>query len=113
MATATETIVLGVADALGRDLGSVAVESVHEGLIIGEFTPGPDYPAVEPVFREFSQMVEDFTLSLIDEAAAAIDRLGVTVRADASRPPVPVWDVQIYPDGGFSCRLPPRPADRN
>lgn len=113
MPTATETIVLGLSDSAGRDLGTVAVESIRDGLIVGDFTPGPDYPAVEPAFRAFSEMVEDFSLSLIDHAAEAIARIGVTVRADASHPPVAVWDVQIYPDGGFSCRLPPKPAERN
>jgi hypothetical protein len=112
MLRVTATDVLRVTDADGRDLGTARVESVADGVILGDFTPGPDYPAVEPVFRAFAQLVEGQSLSLIDQAAEAIARLGVTVRPDGNGEAVPVDDVQIYPDGGFSCRLRP-PADRN
>lgn len=106
MATVTETIILGVSDQLGRELGSVEVESISDGLVLGEFVPGPDYPAVEAVFRTFAEMVEMNSLHFVGEAAEAINQIGVTIRAHPSRPPIAVWDVQIYPDGGFSCRLP-------
>lgn len=104
--TATQLLVLGVSDAAGRDLGMVEVESITDGLVVGEFIPGPDYNQVEPVFREFAEMVEAFSLHHIDRAADAIGRIGVTIRAHPTRPPVAVHDVQIYSDGGFSCRLP-------
>ena len=50
-------------------------------------------------------------LSLIDEAAAPIEQLGIrAVGPDGV--PAPVSDVQIYSDGGASFHLPPA-AERN
>ena len=106
MTTATQLLVLGVSDSVGRDLGTVEVESIADGLVIGEFTPGSDYSQVEAVFCAFADMVEAFSLHHIDRATADIENVGVTIRAHPARPPVAVHDVQIYSDGGFSCRLP-------
>jgi hypothetical protein len=106
MTTVTETITLGVSDLRGRELGTVAIESVQNGLVAGEFAPGPDYAEVEPAFRALADMVDQNSFHFIDEVMGVIAQLGVTIRADPSRPPIRVHDVQIYPDGGFSCRLP-------
>jgi hypothetical protein len=105
--------VVRLTDAAGRDFGSVAVESMADGLILGTFTPGPDYPAVEPRFAYFAEVADTNSLSFLDEAEAGIAALGVRLRVADEADPVAVSDVQIFPDGGFSCRLPPTPADRN
>ncbi len=101
---------ISLTDAAGRHLGSTRVESVSEGLVLGEFTPGPGYPAVEAVFRHFADVVDQQAFTYADEAEAAIARLGITIRSEGRGGSIPVHDVQIYPDGGFSCRL---PAGRN
>lgn len=94
-------------DAAGRDIGTLCVEEVRGDCLIGTFTPGADYPAVEPLFRAFAEIVEDQVLSLLDQVAAPIEALGIRL-SDGT----PVHDVQIYPDGGASCRL-PAPVGRN
>ncbi|MBA4063765.1 MAG: hypothetical protein C0501_08645 [Isosphaera sp.] len=110
LAAATD---LHLSDAAGRDLGRVAVGRREDGLFVGDFTPGPDYPAVEPVFRFFAEVVGQQSFSFLDQAEAAVARLGVTVRPAGGGRAVPAADVQIYPDGGFSCRVPVTPAGAN
>jgi hypothetical protein len=112
MSPLTSADMLLASDTAGRDLGRVRVESYSDGLFLGDFAPGPDYPEVEPTFRFFADVVEQQSFSYLDEAQAAIARLGVRVRPDGPGESVAVYDVQIYPDGGFSCRLQPRPAGK-
>lgn len=107
MSVLAATRTFAVTDPAGRDLGRVRVESVEDRLVLGDFDPGPDYPAVEPVFRHFAEVVEQQSFSYLDAAEAAVAAIGVAVRADGEGEPVPVSDVQIYPDGGASFRLPP------
>jgi hypothetical protein len=87
----------------GRHLGQVRAFSVYADRILGEFAPGPDYPAVEPLFLYFEELANDQILSLIDDAMAEIDALEIIARVAEGE--VAVHDVQIYSDGGFSCRL--------
>jgi hypothetical protein len=98
---------VGLTDAAGRDIGSLLVEERETDRLLGTFTPGADYPAVESLFRYFEELVEQQCLSLVDEADAAIQAIGPRL-ADGT----PVHDVQIYSDGGASFRL-PAAADRN
>ncbi len=95
-----------VTDALDRSLGHVRVESVEGDFLMGEFTPGPDYGEVEPIFTRFSEMVEQFSLSFLDQIESKIAELGIRVSSKTSTRPTFVDSVQIYSDGGFSCRLP-------
>lgn len=101
---------VGLTDAAGRDIGRLAVEEVEGNQLLGTFTPGPDYPAVEPVFRHLAEVVEQQSFSYLDAAEAAVAALGVAVRGGGEGDPVPVHDVQIYPDGGASFRLPLAPG---
>lgn len=87
----------------GRQLGQVRAFSVYAHRILGEFTPGPDYPSAEPLFRYFEELVNDQIISLMDDAMADIDALEII--ASVPEGEVAVRDVQIYSDGGFSCRL--------
>ena len=96
---------VGLTDAAGRAIGSLAVEEVEGNQRLGTFTPGPDYPAVEPLFRYFEELVEQQGLSLVDAADAAIQEIGPRL-ADGT----PVHDVQIYSDGRASFRLPADPG---
>jgi hypothetical protein len=96
--TATRTASLVTSS--GRSIGELNVEEVRGELLMGTFTPGPDYPAVEPLFRAFAEIVEDQVLSLLDQVTEPIEALGIRL-ADGT----PVWDVQIYPDGNASCRV--------
>jgi len=100
--TANQTVQL--TDALDRDLGTLVIEEVRDELLLGEFTPGADYPAVREIFEGFSEAVEACSLSVVDQFDTQIAALGIRVTwCNATRP---VHDVQIYTDGAASCRLP-------
>lgn len=91
----------------GREVGFLAVRERDQNLLLGTFTPGRDYPTVEPLFRVWAEVVEENVLSVLDDADGAIAALGIRL-ADGT----PVWDVQIYPDGAASVRVGAR-GDRN
>ena len=93
---------VALVDASGRDIGSVRVDEVTALWVGGDFTPGPDFPEVEPLFREFEQMVNDQSLSLIDPVMDAIGQLGIRTAGGTQ-----LRDVQIYPaEGGAGWRPP-------
>ncbi len=102
MITAVATCLL--TSRAGLNLGSIEVEKIEDGLVLGEFTPGPDYPVVKPHFLYFEELVEGQVLSLTDQAMEVIDGLGIIMSLPNGHHPV--RDIQIYSDGGFSCRLP-------
>ena len=103
MATLT-AIEIGITDATGLDIGSMIVEERRTGLILGQFHPGFDYQSVEPLFQYFVELVEDQVLSLTDQAATEIDKLGLLAEVDGVT--VRLHDVQIYPDGAACFRYP-------
>jgi len=102
------TAIVTTTDALrtesGLCIGWFVTEELDGEYVRGAFTPGPDFPAVEPLFREFEELVNDQVLSLTDQAMAEIDRLGITVVLPNGCA-VPVQDVQVYSDGVASYRL--------
>ena len=54
---------LELLDARQRQIGKVVVEESTEDLISGTFQPGPDYPAVECLVREFEEAANDQALA--------------------------------------------------
>ena len=83
---------IGLTDAAGRNLGTVRVEEVTALWVSGAFTPGPDFPAVELLFREFEELVDGQAISLLDEPMDAIAALGIRA-ADG----LALAGIQIYP----------------
>jgi hypothetical protein len=106
MTTHTLVKTLTVSNRFGADFGSVEIEEVADGLILGDFTPGPDYSTVQPIFRHFSDVVEQQSFSYLDAVQESIEAIGIVIRFEGEDTDVPVHDVQIYTDGAFSCRLP-------
>ena len=104
IATAIATDTLRTAS--GLCIGWFVAEERDGEYIRGTFTPGPDFPAVETLFHEFEELVNDQVLSLTDRAMAEIDRLGITVVSPVGRT-VEVHDVQLYSDGVGSYRVRP------
>lgn len=92
--------------ASGLRIGWFTTETLDGEYVRGTFTPGPDFPAVEPLFREFEELVNDQVLSLTDQAMARIDRLGITVASPGGRE-TPIHDLQVYSDGAASYRVLP------
>ena len=92
-------------DAEGRQVGQIVIERSEDKLVFGKFTPGPTFPAVQHLFREFEEAVDLQALSVVDELDAAIDALGLHLRSPDGSQRVEIHDVQIWSDGGITCRL--------
>jgi hypothetical protein len=92
----------GLYDKSGRRLGSVRVDGVRSNTLTGTFTEAPMFATVSNVFRRFEELVESNALAVLPDAEKEIAELGLVIRADSD---LPVSDVQIYSDGGFSCRV--------
>jgi hypothetical protein len=91
-------------DGKRRLLGRVLVEHSSEDLISGTFEPSPEYSAVAGLFRRFEEAADHQARAVVDEIDAAIAALGLSLsRPDASER-LAIHDVQIWSDGGFSCR---------
>jgi hypothetical protein len=82
-------------DSSGRYIGSVRVDDVSRHWVSGDFTPGPRFREVAPLFAEFEQLVNDQALSSLDPVADAVAKLGIR-SPDGTR----LHDVQIYPAAG-------------
>jgi hypothetical protein len=92
----------GLFDKSGRRLGSVRVAGVRSNTLTGTFTEAPLFASVSNVFRRFEELVESNALAVLPDAEREIAALGLVLRADTD---LPISDVQIYSDGGFSCRV--------
>lgn len=103
--TQTEKQTVNLTDDSGRDLGVLVVEQRQGELLLGTFTPGADYDAVRAIFDGFAEVVDGCALSVVDVFDKQI--VGLGIRAALNGHTVPTWDVQIYPDGAASCRIPP------
>jgi len=102
-----------ITDSLGRRLGTFVIDEQRDRLLLGAVIRGPDYPSVEPLFLEFEEIANDQILSLLDSAQEPIEKLGIRLSSADGARQWPVHDVQIWSDGGMSCRLTegPRPPD--
>jgi hypothetical protein len=96
---------LELLDSQERALGQITLEERQGDLLLGSFAPGPDYAVVESLFRRFEEAVNAQALTAADRCEAAIDALGLHVRESGGMGKVDVTDVQIWSDGGVSCRL--------
>lgn len=102
--TLTANQIVKLTDGVGRDIGSLTVERIDGDLLLGTFTSGVDYLNVQKVFDGFAEAVEYGALSVVDSFDKQIAALGI--RVSLGDWTVPAHDVQIYPDGAASCRIP-------
>ncbi|AWM40889.1 hypothetical protein GobsT_05470 [Gemmata obscuriglobus] len=79
-------------DVFGRYIGSVRIDDVSPEWVSGDFTPGPQFGEVAPLFAEFEQLVNDQALSLLDSVMDSIAELGLR-----SPDGTALRDIQIYP----------------
>jgi hypothetical protein len=93
-----------------RRIGQMRIERQEENLLVGTFVPGPDFPSVEPLFHAFEEAADVQALSVIDELDTAIAALGLHLCSPGAPEPMAIQDVQIWSDGGISCRLCGQPA---
>lgn len=91
-------------DAQQRHIGNVVVERTEGDLSIGRFIPGPAFPQVQELFREFEEAVESQALSATDAIDRRIAALGLCARRSGAPECAKVHDVQIWSHGGISLR---------
>jgi hypothetical protein len=91
-------------DASQRLLGRVIVERSSDDLITGTFQPGPGYPVAGDLFRRFEEAANSQALSVVEEIESAIAALGLSLSVPDGSQRQAIRDVQIWSDGGFSCR---------
>lgn len=96
---------LELMDAGGRHLGRMTLAGGTDGLLEGTFSPGPDYPAVESLFRAFEEAAEAQALSAVDRLDAKIADLSLQLRSQDGAVQFPIHDVQIWVDGAMTCRV--------
>jgi len=96
---------LELLDAEERTVGQITLEERQGDLLLGSFAPGPGFPAVEPLFRQFEEAVNAQALGAADRCEAAIGALGLSLREAGGAKRVEVMDVQIWSDGAMTCRL--------
>ena len=81
------------------------IERHEDELIFGTFVPGPAFPSVEQLFRDFEEAVDVQALHVIDKLDAAITALGLHLHWPSVSESIDVQDVQIWSDGSITCRL--------
>jgi hypothetical protein len=87
--------VLLLMDNLNRRLGQVTIERVEGNLVLGQFEPGPDYPAVEQLFAEYIEAANEQLLSVVGDLDATIRQLGLRLFCPGVAPLPAIDDVQI------------------
>ena len=92
-------------DSQERQIGRVLIERIDGDLLLGRFIPGKDFQAVEQLFCDFEEAVNAQALSLVEEIDLAIAALVLHLAQSNGSQEQRVYDVQIWNDGGFSCRL--------
>ncbi len=97
--------VLPILDGQQRPVGQLCLERREGDLLVGKFLPGPAFPAVESLFRAFEEAVDSQALGMVDELDASIAALGLHLTSPRDGQRLPIRDVQIWRDGGITCRL--------
>lgn len=102
---------LTLTDADGTVLGTADIDAVDGPLLLGTFRSGPEFDRVADLFSRFEEHVEASALAVLPAIERQIAALGLRVSRQGE-PDACVRDVQIYSNGGFSCR-PIVPAELN
>ena len=84
-------------DKAGEPLGQLTVEECRYGAWCGTFAPASGYARVRDLFVEWTRLVNDQCLSLVDALDDKISTIGISAFRDDA--PLPVSDVQIYDEG--------------
>jgi hypothetical protein len=97
--------ILELIDRDGSLLGLFRVRENKSGAWCGDFSPANAYEKLRPLFEEFASYVNQLSLAHADEAQTKIDQLGICARLAGIS--IPIYDIQIYPDGA-SIRTEPQ-----
>jgi hypothetical protein len=72
--------IVDLMDTQQRHIGQMQIERQEDDLLVGTFVPGPAFPSVKQLFRDFEEAVDVQALPVIDELDAAIAALGLYLR---------------------------------
>ncbi len=97
--------IVDLLDVQQQHIGQMRIERQEDDLLVGTFVPGPAFPSVEQLFRDFEEAVDVQALHVVDELDAAIAALGLHLRWPGTSEPMAIQDVQIWSDGAITCRL--------
>lgn len=92
----------------GRNLGQLQLESMTEKVCCGTFVEGPDFDSVRELFRELDDVVNNQLLANVDQVTDRIASLHPKLFLSGTS--IPIYDLQIYNDGGVSFRMQPERA---
>jgi len=84
-------------DKTGEPLGELTVQECRYGAWCGTFAPASGYARVRDLFVEWTRLVNDQCLSLVDTLDEKISTIGISVFRGSEH--LPVSDVQIYDEG--------------
>ena len=84
-------------DGVGEPLGELTVQESRDGAWCGPFAPASGYAGVRALFVEWTRLVNEQCLSLVDAVDAKIAAIGISAFHNGE--PLPVRDVQIYDEG--------------
>jgi hypothetical protein len=84
-------------DKAGKPLGELTVRECRYGAWCGLFVPASGYARVRDLFVEWTRLVNDQCLSLVDTLDEKISTIGISAFRGSEH--LPVSDVQIYDEG--------------
>lgn len=88
-----------------RCLGLVTVERVEGDRLFGQFAAQPEFSAVERLFREFEDAVNQQLFSHAGDISTSIDSLGLRLAVPGDGALLEIDDVQLMNGRKFCCRL--------
>jgi hypothetical protein len=89
--------IVALRDKAGEPLGELTVQECRHGAWCGTFVPASGYAHVRGLFVEWTRLVNNQCLSLVDALDGKISTIGIS--AVRGSDPLPVSDVQIYDEG--------------
>jgi hypothetical protein len=89
----------------GRALGHVQIERFVDAWAEGPWTPGPAYEAYRSLFEREAQLRNDQVIPLWEQAADAIEALGIQVIEEGEKAPYP--SLRIFVEGDEAIIGPP------
>ena len=96
---------LELVDTHHQPFGHMQMVRQEGTLLFGTFQPGVAFSRVAQLFRDFEAAVEVQALHAIETLDAAIAALGLHLHDPVSLEAIAITDVQIWSDGGMTCRL--------
>lgn len=88
-----------------QKLGHMQMARQEGDVLFGTFHPEAAFQYVAPLFRDFEASVDAQALHALETFDAAIAALGLHLRDPITCEAYAVVDVQIWSDGGMTCRL--------